>query len=110
MSCTSPTHHTQFVNRFIGTGGNGGIVPLAVMPFGMVQLGPDTRTCASYYHYDDENILGFSHIHKSGAGCSDFLNILFFLRLNAGAVRTISTLSFLQNSNTSRNYTRLSDQ
>ena len=47
------------------------------MPFGMVQLGPDTRTCASGYHYDDENLLGFSHIHKSGAGCSDFLDILF---------------------------------
>jgi predicted alpha-1,2-mannosidase len=79
ISCvaTKEKDHTQFVNRFIGTGGNGGIVPVAAMPFGMVQLGPDTRTCASGYHYDDENLLGFSHIHKSGAGCSDFLDILF---------------------------------
>lgn len=43
----------------------------------MVQLGQDTRTCASGYHYDDENLLGFSHIHKSDVGCSDFLYILF---------------------------------
>jgi predicted alpha-1,2-mannosidase len=79
ISCvaTKEKEYTQFVNRFIGTGGNGGIVPVAAMPFGMVQLGPDTRTCASGYHYEDEELLGFSHIHKSGAGCSDFLDILF---------------------------------
>ncbi len=77
-SCTEQKEdHTRYVNRFIGTGGNGGISPVAAMPFGMVQLGPDTRTCSSGYHYDDENLLGFSHIHKSGAGCSDFLDILF---------------------------------
>lgn len=70
-------NYAQYVNRFIGTGGNGGIVPVAAMPFGMVQLGPDTRTYSSGYHYNDKNILGFSHIHKSGAGCSDFLDILF---------------------------------
>ena len=58
ISCieTNEKDYTQFVNRFIGTGGNGGIVPVAAMPFGMVQLGPDTRTCDSGYHYDDENI------------------------------------------------------
>ena len=84
LSCTNRTDYTQYVNRFTGTGGNGGIVPVASMPFGMVQLGPDTRTFASGYHYDDKNILGFSHIHKSGAGCSDFLDILFLpLALNS---------------------------
>lgn len=79
VSCVSTKEkdHTHYVNRFIGTGGNGGIVPVAAMPFGMVQLGPDTRTFSSGYHYDDENLLGFSHIHKSGAGCGDFLDILF---------------------------------
>ncbi|MDR2916325.1 MAG: GH92 family glycosyl hydrolase [Tannerella sp.] len=61
----------------MGTGANGGVTPVAALPFGMVQIGPDTRTCASGYHYDDDKILGFSHIHKSGAGCSDFLDILF---------------------------------
>lgn len=76
-TCFAQNDYTQYVNRFIGTGGNGGIVPVAAMPFGMVQLGPDTRSQSSGYHYDDKNILGFSHIHKSGAGCSDFLDILF---------------------------------
>lgn len=77
ISCFSQNDYTKYVNRFIGTGGNGGVVPVAAMPFGMIQLGPDTRTQASGYHYNDKNILGFSHIHKSGAGCSDFLDILF---------------------------------
>ncbi len=76
-SCFAQNNNNRYVNRFIGTGGNGGIVPVAAMPFGMVQLGPDTRTYSSGYHYNDKNILGFSHIHKSGAGCSDFLDILF---------------------------------
>lgn len=69
--------NTKYVNRFTGSGGNGGIVPVAAMPFGMVQLGPDTRTTNSGYHYNDKRILGFSHIHKSGAGCNDFQDILF---------------------------------
>lgn len=35
---------TQYVNPFIGTGGHGHTFPGAVMPFGLVQLSPDTRT------------------------------------------------------------------
>jgi predicted alpha-1,2-mannosidase len=81
--CRAETDYNAFVNRFTGTGGNAGIIPVASVPFGMVQLGPDTRTCGSGYHYNDENLLGFSHIHKSGGGCSDFLDILF-LPLAAG--------------------------
>lgn len=76
-ACSGQKDYAGYVNRFTGTGANGGITPVAAMPFGMVQIGPDTRTCASGYHYDDDRILGFSHIHKSGAGCSDFLDILF---------------------------------
>ena len=46
----------QYVNPFIGTGGHGHTFPGAVMPFGMVQLSPDTRTdaswdgCGGYYY------------------------------------------------------------
>ena len=43
----------------------------------MVQVGPDTRTGDSGYHYLDTKILGFSHFRKSGGGCSDYLDILF---------------------------------
>ena len=32
-----------FVDPFIGTGGHGHTYPGATMPFGMVQLSPDTR-------------------------------------------------------------------
>jgi len=50
------------------------------VPFGMVQLSPDTRDNGwdgcSGYHYSDTRILGFSHNHLSGTGCGDLGNIL----------------------------------
>jgi predicted alpha-1,2-mannosidase len=72
---------TQLVNPFIGTGGHGHTFPGAVVPFGMVQLSPDTRTqgwdaCGGYYT-DDKSILGFSHRHLSGSGMTDFADVLF---------------------------------
>jgi predicted alpha-1,2-mannosidase len=67
----------DFVNPMIGSGGEGQIIPVACVPRGMVQLGADTRTYSSGYNYNDNNILGFSHVHKSGGGCSEFLDILF---------------------------------
>lgn len=72
---------TQFVNPFIGTGGHGHTFPGAVVPNGMVQLSPDTRTkgwdaCAGY-HYSDSTIIGFSHTHLSGTGIGDYGDILF---------------------------------
>jgi predicted alpha-1,2-mannosidase len=72
---------TQKVNPFIGTGGHGHTFPGAVVPFGMVQLSPDTRTqgwdaCGGYYT-DDKSILGFSHRHLSGSGMTDFADVLF---------------------------------
>jgi predicted alpha-1,2-mannosidase len=42
------------------------------VPFGLVQLSPDTRTqgwdACSGYHYSDTTLLGFSHTHLSGTG------------------------------------------
>jgi len=69
--------YTTFVNPMMGTGGNGQVTPIASVPFGMMQVGPDTRNGGSGYHYDDKYLLGFSHFHKSGGGCSDYLDILF---------------------------------
>lgn len=71
----------QYINPFIGTGGHGHTFPGAVLPFGMVQLSPDTRTqgwdaCGGYYT-DDTSILGFSHRHLSGTGMTDFADVLF---------------------------------
>ena len=57
----------------VGTDGHGHAYPGATVPFGMVQLSPDTRLDTwdgcSGYHYSDSTILGFSHTHLSGTGC-----------------------------------------
>ena len=70
----------SFVNPFIGTGGHGHTYPGATMPFGMMQLSPDTRLDGwdgcSGYHYSDNYIYGFSHTHLSGTGVSDYGDIL----------------------------------
>lgn len=76
---------TQWVNPFVGTSNQDGLLgntfPGASMPFGMVQLSPDTRVtpswdCASGYHYEDKEICGFSHTRLSGTGVSDLIDIL----------------------------------
>ena len=50
------------------------------MPFGMVQLSPDTRLDGwdgcSGYHYSDSVVYGFSHTHLSGTGVSDYGDVL----------------------------------
>ncbi len=70
----------SYVNPFIGTGGHGHTYPGATMPFGMMQLSPDTRLDGwdgcSGYHYSDSEIYGFSHTHLSGTGVSDYGDIL----------------------------------
>lgn len=96
FSCSpEPKDYTVFVNKFIGTGLEGRVTPVASVPFGMMQIGADTRPYGSGYHYDDETILGFSHLHKSGGGCADFLDILF-LPLPVDAVTGIPEIQSLQ--------------
>ena len=77
----SQKKYAQYVNPFIGTGGHGHTFPGTTVPFGMVQLSPDTRKDGSWdgcsgYHYSDSLIYGFTHTHLSGTGCSDFGDIL----------------------------------
>ena len=85
---------TEFVDPFIGTGGHGHTYPGASLPFGMVQLSPDTRLTGwdgcSGYHISDNVIYGFSHTHLSGTGVSDYGDILLMptvglLRLGRGS-------------------------
>ncbi|MGO4518623.1 GH92 family glycosyl hydrolase [Terriglobus sp. 2YAB30_2] len=72
------------VDPMIGTGPDGHTFPGAVVPFGMVQLSPDTEIkpfkqsykWAAGYRYEDSSILGFSHTHFSGAGHSDLGDVL----------------------------------
>ena len=70
----------QWVDPMIGTSGHGHTFPGATLPFGMVQLSPDTHTegwdWCSGYHYSDSSIIGFSHTHLSGTGRGDLLDIL----------------------------------
>ena len=83
--------HAHYVDPLIGTAGMGHTFPGACVPFGGVQLSPDTdmiphnidgkyqpRTyeyCAGY-QYGDSTIVGFSHTHFSGTGHSDLGDIL----------------------------------
>lgn len=94
----------QYVKPIIGTQRMGHTYPGATVPFGMVQLSPETDTisyeqngkynpdvykyCAGY-QYDDHSITGFSHTHFSGTGHSDLGDFLVMptvgqLKLNPG--------------------------
>lgn len=84
ISATSISQNHNFaqhVNPFIGTGGHGHTFSGATVPFGMVQLSPDTRIDGSWdgcggYHYSDNVIYGFSHTHLNGVGVSDYGDIM----------------------------------
>jgi len=69
-----------YVDPFIGTGGHVHTYPGATLPFGAIQLSPDTDLkgwdWCSGYHYSDSSMLGFSHTHLSGTGWSDLGDIL----------------------------------
>ncbi len=72
----------DYVDVFIGTKSPGHTFPGPMLPFGMVQLSPDTRNdhtswpaCAGY-DYTDTSIIGFTHTHLSGTGVPDLGDIL----------------------------------
>ncbi|TWR29725.1 glycoside hydrolase family 92 protein [Mucilaginibacter pallidiroseus] len=94
----------QYVKPIVGTARMGHTYPGATVPFGMVQLSPETDTvsyerdgkynpkvyeyCAGY-QYEDKTIVGFSHTHFSGTGHSDLGDFLIMptvgpLKLNPG--------------------------
>jgi predicted alpha-1,2-mannosidase len=81
---------SQFVQPRIGTGGHGHCYPGATVPFGMVQLSPDTYNkgwdWCSGYNYSDSSIMGFSHTHLSGTGIGDMLD--FLVMACTGPVKT----------------------
>lgn len=84
----------RYVDPMIGTSGHGHTYPGASLPFGFLQLSPDTDDrgwdWSSGYHYSDNSIMGFSHTHLSGTGISDLADILIMpytgrIRLHPGA-------------------------
>ena len=86
----APSSPVSFVDPFIGTGtGPGGTInlfPGPSMPFGMVQLSPDTESRGYGYHFAESNIQGFSMTHMSGPGCDNEGDVFF--TATTGAVRT----------------------
>ena len=91
---------SRLVNPFIGTDAHGHTFPGATLPFGMVQLSPDTRVegwdACGGYHYSDRSILGFSHTHLSGTGIADYGDILLMptlgrIQLTPGTISNTQT-------------------
>lgn len=88
LACQQEKDETQavafdplaYVDPFIGTGFHGHTFPGPTLPFGMVQLSPDTHIpgwdASSGYHYADSVIYGFSHTHLSGTGIGDMGDVL----------------------------------
>lgn len=97
----------QYVKPIIGTQRMGHTYPGATVPFGAVQLSPETDTipyevdgkyvpdvykyCAGY-QYDDKTIVGFAHTHFNGTGHSDLGDFLIMpttgkLQLNPGTAK-----------------------
>lgn len=76
-------------NPFVGTAEHGHTYPGATLPFGMVQVSPDTPLQgwdgSSGYHYSDSVIQGFSHSHLSGTGVGGLGDVL--LMPTVGAVQ-----------------------
>ena len=93
VAAAQTTSPLTLVDPLIGTGPDGHTFPGATVPFGMVQLSPDTEIklfrqsykWAAGYRYEDKTILGFSQTHFSGSGHSDLGD--FLLQPISGDVR-----------------------
>jgi len=110
--------YTQFVNPRIGTSKMGLVYPVVTVPFGMVEVSPETNFipvfhengtnnkanydyCAGY-QYSDTSILGFAHRNFSDTGHSDLGDLLIIptcgtlmVHLMGGKKRTTEHLDSL---------------
>ena len=100
VACNQPTSvfdPVSYVDPMIGTGFHGHTFPGAVLPFGAVQLSPDTRIngwdACSGYHASDSTILGFSHTHLSGTGIGDLGDVLLLPYSDDDAMAPVATFS-----------------
>lgn len=68
-------NYLRYVDPYIGSGGHGHVFVGASVPFGTIQVGPQNIfkgwDWCSGYHYSDSIVIGFSHTHLSGTGCTD---------------------------------------
>ena len=81
MNATAQERLVDYVNPFIGTDGFGNVYPGAQVPFGGIQISPDTDDydydIAAGYKYNKPTIMGFSLTHLSGTGIPDLGDFLF---------------------------------
>jgi len=84
LACTAAFAQERlidYVNPFIGTDGFGNVYPGAQIPFGGIQISPDTDDfdydVAAGYKYNKPTIMGFSLTHLSGTGIPDLGDFLF---------------------------------
>ena len=72
---------TSYVNPFVGTAGFGNVYPGAQLPYGGIQISPDTDDydydVAAGYKYTKPTLMGFSLTHLSGTGIPDLGDFLF---------------------------------
>ncbi len=103
QTATRVENPADYVNPFIGTDAHGHTYPGATMPFGMVQLSPDTRLGgwdgASGYHYSDSVIYGFTHTALNGTGVGDYGDILLMPVVSEPSLMNTDYLSPFQKKN-----------
>ena len=79
---SSKEDYTQYVNTLIGCADNGHTFPGACVPFGLIQVSPETGTGSwrycSGFNYDDDYIEGFSQTHLNGTGVPDLGDVLMY--------------------------------
>jgi predicted alpha-1,2-mannosidase len=87
---TGPAAHVDpLIGTGEGPGGNQNLIPGPSLPFGMVQISPDTEDHGYGYHYYQEEIKGFSMTHMSGVGCPNEGDVFF--TATTGPVETGAT-------------------
>ena len=91
LNATAQERLTQYVNPFVGTDGYGNVYPGAQIPFGGIQISPDTDSdfydAAAGYKYSHPTLLGFSLTHLSGTGIPDLGDFLFIP--GTGEIKTV---------------------
>lgn len=72
---------SRYIDPYIGTGGHGHTFLGVTYPFGAVQIGPNNLNkgwdWCSGYHYSDSVVVGFSHLHLNGTGCTGGGDLMF---------------------------------
>jgi len=82
IATSCETNHLKYVNPLVGDADNGHCHPCATVPFGMIQVGPQSGNCSwdytGGYQYRDTTLEGFSQNRINGTGCPDMGDLLFF--------------------------------